>query len=96
MRSFSSIHALQTQLYEDDFATEREAREKTVAKLGNQHKVNGELRNRIESLERDKKELRAQLNQHAARQFQEEFAEVYTGVVFCYTTVWHAALSSSL
>lgn len=65
-------------LYQDDFAKEREAREKAVGKLGDQHQLNTELRKRIESLERDKKELRAQLNQQAAHQFQAEFAEVRT------------------
>lgn len=67
------------QLYEDDFAKEREAREKTITKLGEQHQLNGELRKRVENLERDKKELRVQLNQHAAQQFQAEFAEVCGG-----------------
>lgn len=55
--------------YVGDFAIERKAREKAVEKVS-------ELRKQIENLEKDKKELRGQLNQHAASQCQVDFAQV--------------------
>lgn len=64
-------------VYEEDFAEERGAREKTTTKLGEQHQLVGDLRKRMEALERDKKGLREQLNRQAASQCQ-EYAEVDT------------------
>ena len=55
--------------YVGDFEIERKAREKAVGKLSELHK-------RVENLEKEKKDLRRQLNQQAANQCQVEFAEL--------------------
>ena len=60
-------------LYEEGFQRERESREKTIKEMK-------EMRGKLDALEKDKRELRQQLNRHAANQFQHEFSEVYTRV----------------
>lgn len=62
--------------YRQDFDTEREAREKCIVKIGELHRVQGEMKKQMENLERNKKELRDQLNLQSASQCQAEFAEV--------------------
>lgn len=69
--------------YKEDFDSERKAREREAKKMN-------ELHARVNSLERDKKELREQLNRYAASQFQQDFEEViivvmpaiYDGIFF--------------
>ena len=59
-------------IYEEDFAREREAREKTTTKLTERNLKTAELQKRVEALEKDKKELREQLNQQASRNLRED------------------------
>lgn len=55
--------------YESDYRAERLAREKAALSMK-------DMRDRIASLERDKKMFQEMLNNQAATQFQAEFAEV--------------------
>lgn len=65
-----SLYMFQNKIFEEDFREERNAREKAVNKIGELHK-------RIDSLEKDKKDLRGQLNQQSASHLA-HYAEVRT------------------
>lgn len=59
-------------IYEEDFDKERAAREKTIAKLGERNIKLGEMQKKVEALEKDKKELRMQLNQQASSHLRDD------------------------
>jgi seryl-tRNA synthetase len=66
-------------IYEADFEREREAREKTVKKLGDAHERIGELQKKVDALERGKRALQKELNQQAQGHLKDYSDEVRRG-----------------
>ena len=81
-----SLYIFQNIIFKDDFREERNAREKAVGKIGELHK-------RVDSLEKDKKDLREQLNRQSASHLA-HYAEVRTSRH--HYTQWHSLIAGQL